>query len=424
MTSAAEAQQLMRQGRFAEAERAYAAVLEQSPDHVEALNVLGLGALRDGQPQRALELLSRAVAANPGDAMSQHHLARVHEAFGNVVAATVAQRRAVELRPEFFVARLHLGALLERSGEHRAALVQYARALRDAQSKGRWINPSTTPEPLRPLVEHAVITFRRDRRALFFDLLEPLAQRYGREALTRVEKCLRIYLGEEPAAYPDSRQQPTFLYFPDLPTTPYFDRALFPWIADIEALTATIRDELLALLSSDDGRERVFTSDELEQAHLRGLRGKPTWDGYYFYRHGERREDNCAACPRTAAALDALPLCRVREHAPETFFSVFTPGTHLLPHRGVTNTRIVAHLPLMVPEDCALSVGGEDHAWQEGRIVVFDDTFEHEAWNRSDRSRVVLIFDLWNPYLTEAERAAVTDLVPAIGDLRKSIDAA
>jgi aspartate beta-hydroxylase len=424
MISPAEAQQLMRQGRFAEAERAYAAVLEQSPNHVEALNVLGLGALRDGQTQRALELLTRAVAADPNDALSQHHLARVHEAVGNVVAATVAQRRAVDLRPEFFVGRLHLGALLERSGEHRGALVQFARALRDAQSKGRWTNPSTTPEPLRPLVEHAVVTFRRGRRALFFDLLEPLTLRYGREALARVEKCLRIYLGEEAAVYPDSRQRPTFLYFPDLPPTPYFDLALFPWITSFEAQTETIRGELIALLRSDDGRERVFTSDELEQAHLRGLRGKPTWDGYYFYRHGERREDNCSACPQTAQALDSLPLCRVREHAPETFFSVFTPGTHLLPHRGVTNTRIVAHLPLMVPEDCALSVGGEIHAWQEGRIVVFDDTYEHEAWNRSDRSRVVLIFDLWNPHLTEAERAAVTDLVPAIGDLRKSIDVA
>jgi hypothetical protein len=100
--------------------------------------------------------------------VSQHHLARAHEAVGNTLAAIVAQRRALELRPEFFVARLHFGALLERSGEQRQALLQFARALRDAQSKGRWTNPSTTPEPLRPLVEHAVRVFRTGRRALFF----------------------------------------------------------------------------------------------------------------------------------------------------------------------------------------------------------------------------------------------------------------
>ena len=59
-----------------------------------------------------------------------------------------------------------------------------------------------------------------------------------------------------------------------------------------------------------------------------------------------------------------------------------------------------------MPENCALNVGGELHEWQEGRVVVFDDTYEHEAWNRSERTRVILIFDMWNPYLTEPERAA------------------
>ena len=150
----------------------------------------------------------------------------------------------------------------------------------------------------------------------------------------------------------------------------------------------------------------------------------PSWTGYYFYRHGERREDNSTACPKTAAALLPLPLSRVRGHGPEVLYSVFTPGTHLLPHRGVTNTRVVGHLPLIIPEDCALKVGGEVHAWVEGRTVVFDDTYEHEAWNRSDSTRVVLIFDLWNPYLTEIERLAFADLIAAIGDFRETVEKA
>jgi aspartate beta-hydroxylase len=115
-----------------------------------------------------------------------------------------------------------------------------------------------------------------------------------------------------------------------------------------------------------------------------------------------------------------MPLVRVRDHAPETLYSVLRPGTHILPHRGVTNTRLVTHLPLIVPPDCALRVGGETHVWQEGRCVTFDDTFEHEAWNHSERDRVVLIVDSWNPDLSEAERAAVADLVAAIGDFNRS----
>lgn len=424
MTSEVEARQLLRQGKFAQARRAYESILERTPDNVEALNALGVGALSEGRLDRALELLSRAAAADAQDAMTHHHLGRVQETAGNLAAALAAETRAVQLRPDFLVARLHLGMLLERCGEQHKALLQYARTLRDAQGNGRWINAATTPETIRPLVEHAVVTFRGGRRALLFGLIEPLAQRYGRDALNRVERCLRIYLGEAAAVYPDPRQQPTFLYFPGLPASAYFDRSAYAWADEFEAATSTIRGELSDLLRSDVGRERVFTTDELERENLKGLRGAPSWDGYYFYRHGQRRDDNCAACPQTARAMDALPLCRVVEHAPEAFFSVFTPGTHLLPHRGVTNTRVVAHLPLLVPPDCALNVGGEIHAWEEGRVVMFDDTYEHEAWNRSDRSRVVLIFDLWNPYLTEAERAALVDLVPGIGELRKAIDAA
>jgi aspartate beta-hydroxylase len=122
--------------------------------------------------------------------------------------------------------------------------------------------------------------------------------------------------------------------------------------------------------------------------------------------------------------VDRLPLSIVPGHGPEILYSVFKPGTHLLPHQGVTNSRVVGHLPLIVPEQCALNVGGELHEWQEGRVVVFDDTFEHEAWNRSGSTRVVLIFDLWNPYLTEAERAAVTDIVVDISQFREASEKA
>jgi aspartate beta-hydroxylase len=424
MTSISEPLQLLREGRLAEAERAYERVLERSPNDLQALNIVALAALRSGRPRRALDLLGRAIKVDDRDAPTQFHLARAHEAAGDLAAALAAYECALRLKPEFHLARLHRAAALERAGESRAALVNFARALREAQHEGRWTSSATTPQALRALVEHAARTVRNARRELFFGLLEPLAQRFGRDSLTRVERCLRIHLVEEPADYPDARQQPTFLYFPGLSARPYLDRSLFPWIAALEAQTGVIRDELLGVLGSDAGRERVFTSDALEQQNLRGLAEPPSWTGYYFYRHGERREGNCAGCPQTIRALDALPLARVPAHAPEVLFSVFTPGTQLLAHRGVTNTRLVGHLPLIVPENCALSVGGEVHEWQEGRVVVFDDTYEHEAWNRSSRTRVVLIFDLWHPGLTEVERLAVSELVVALGEFRLQMDQA
>jgi aspartate beta-hydroxylase len=320
--------------------------------------------------------------------------------------------------------RLTAGLALERANDQYSAFIQYARALQDEQKENRWINPATTPAQLRPVVEHAVQRVRTGRRALLMKELEASRARYGRDALARVEQCLRIYLREERPEYPDPRQQPSFLYFPGLAPAPYLDRALFPWIGELEAATSSIREELLQLLPSAQGRERVFTNEDLERQNLRGLDAAPSWNGYYFYRHGERRDDNCRACPITTATLEKLPLAHVPEHGPEVLFSVFTPGTHLLPHRGVTNTRLVGHLPLIVPPDCALNVGGKIHEWQVGRVVVFDDTYEHEAWNRSQEIRVVLIFDIWHPGLTAAERAAVTNVVVAAGNLRKAIEAA
>jgi aspartate beta-hydroxylase len=385
-----QAHELLRQGRLPEAERLFATILETQPDHVEALHALGLGALRIGDPARAAQLLGRAVT----------------------------------LAPEEHAARLYLALALDQSGDRHRATLQYARALNDAQARGRWLDAQSTPPALRPLVERAVAAVRSGSRAAFMRVLEPLAQRFGRSELTRVEQCLRIYLREEQPVITDARQQPSFLFFPGLGAAPYVDRSLFDWIPALEADTAAIRAELLRLLPDSAGRERVFDSEALEQAHLRGLDVPPSWTGYYFYRHGLRREDNCARCPATARALDRLPLGHVREHGPEVLYSVFTPGTHLLPHRGVTNTRLVGHLPLIVPENCALNVGGEIHQWQPGKVVVFDDTYEHEAWNRSQQTRVVMIFDVWHPRLTEVERLAVADLVGAIGDFRKAMEAA
>lgn len=422
--NANDVQTLFQQGRLDEAERAAHEALKDQPRDIESMNVLALIALRRRQLALAQQWLDASIRVNPDHAMTRHYLGRVHDAAGNVEAAIAEHRAAIRREPQMFVVRLHYAAALERAGNIEQAAIHYFRASQDAQSRGRWLSPETTSPVLRPMVEHAVQVVRSTRKAAYANLLEPLRQQYGPDSLERIERSLRIYFHEEAPVYPDPRQRPTFLYLPGLPPAPYLDRSLFSWIESLEAQTDAIREELLRLLPSEAGRERVFTSEAVEQVNLRGLNAPPSWNGYYFYRHGLRREDNCSSCPVTARTLDLLPLSHVRDHGPEVLFSVFTAGTHLLPHRGVTNTRLVGHLPLIVPPDCALNVGGEIHEWREGRAVVFDDTYEHEAWNRSQQTRVVLIFDLWNPHLTEVEQAAIAQLVPAMGDFRKAAETA
>jgi len=357
-------------------------------------------------------------ALQSDDASALWNLGSSYLALEKFDEAQRALGRAVELAPKAFMVRLHYAHALERLGRAQAALTNYFAAITQAQSQNRWLSDETTAPPLRQLVKHAMAYTYAGRKQVFEALLAPLRAQHGEDALRRVADSLRIYLGELPANYPDPRQRPKFLFLPGLPATTYFARELFPWYAALEAQFAAIREELAAVLSAQQGIEPFLKSHKPEDVagYLGGI-DKPVWDAYFFYRHGERYTEHHRDCPRTSAALDAVPsLCRIREHGPEVCFSVLTPGTHILKHRGVTNTRLVTHFPLIVPDSCAISVGGEERVWREGECFSFDDTFEHEAWNRGTSTRVVMLLDVWNPHLTPVEREAVTALVEGIGD--------
>ncbi len=409
------------QGSILQAELAYQRVLAAAPGNSEALNFLGARALALGQLERAVQLLDQAFQNDAANPQLLKNLGLAYLACERLDEARYFFDRAVEFAPDFFVARLYLAHVHERIGHEHAALVNYFAAITQAQNKGRWRSDETTAPDLRELVKNAMAYVDAGRRRLFDSVLAPYREQHGDEALRRIMHGLDIFLDETPANYADPRQRPTFMYIPDLPTSAYLDCALFAWIGELERNTDVIREELLAALRDEQGIEPFikFTSPDQIPKFLGGADGKPVWDAFFFYRHGVRYDENCARCPKTAAILDALPLVHIREHAPEICFSMLTPGTHILPHRGVTNARLVTHLPLVVPENCALNVGGELHEWQEGRCVSFDDTFEHEAWNRGDSNRAVLILDCWNPYLSQVERDAFVELVTAIGDFHR-----
>src|SRR5205823_14382381 len=120
---------------------------------------------------------------------------------------------------------------------------------------------------------------------------------------------------------------------------------------------------------------------------------------------------NAQHCPLTMAALSKVPQPEVPGASPNAMFSLLAPRTRIPPHTGVANTRLVCHLPLIVPPKCGFRVGGTVREWKVGEAFVSDDTIEHEAWNESDELRVVLIFDLWAPMLSMCERKAVAAVI-------------
>jgi aspartyl/asparaginyl beta-hydroxylase (cupin superfamily) len=178
---------------------------------------------------------------------------------------------------------------------------------------------------------------------------------------------------------------------------------------------------LIQVLQSDEGFRPFIEMPRTHpgSAYWETLNHSPSWNAFFFYRDGKRFDNNCRRCPITSKLLDSLPLSRVAEHSPEVFFSVLKPGAYIPPHTGVINTRLVVHLPLIIPANCGIRVGDETRGWKEGECIVFDDTFEHEAWNRSDQTRAVLIFDIWNPYLSDTEKQAMRTVVEEIGHFNR-----
>ena len=208
------------------------------------------------------------------------------------------------------------------------------------------------------------------------------------------------------------------MHYPFLPADEYFDREHFPWLTKLEKATPVIRKELEAILAAADPGLSPYVAmpKGTPEGKWSGLDRSLDWSSLHLWREGKRIDEACARAPKTAA-VERMPLARIPGRAPAVFFSVLKAGAHIPPHTGVTNTRTIIHLPLIVPGDCEFRVGGETREWREGEAFAFDDTIEHEAWNRSDKDRAVLILDCWNPHLSEAERKMIVRMFEAADEV-------
>ena len=196
------------------------------------------------------------------------------------------------------------------------------------------------------------------------------------------------------------------LTYPFLPADEFFDEVHFPWFAALAAQAPAIRAELEALLADGAAALRPYVrlDEGVPDNKWSALDHSLDWGACFLWEYGVPNQPVLDRCPATAAAMAAVPAAEIAGRTPNVFFSLLRPRTRIPPHTGVSNTRAIIHLPLIVPPGCGFRVGGETRAWVEGVPFAFDDTIEHEAWNDSDAMRAVLIFDVWNPHLTVAEQ--------------------
>lgn len=413
------ARSLAERGEKVAAENIYRAILEKAPYHVRALMYLSVRALERGESAESRKLLERVIQADPNRPLAYQNLGIVHRANGHSDLALAAFDHAIALQPDYALALLHKGSLLESLGHKVPALACYKRGLECLPRKAEeLVADPATPGKVRDLVKYGAEFVRDSLKTAVSAHLGTLHELYGETALKRIESAARwLEGGISSPPFARSLQRPSYLYLPDVDPHPFFDRSNFDWASALEAHTPAIQAEFESILESRAGiTPYVEIDDKTNPQQWRELNHSSQWSSFQLIRGGKVLSENTARCPATMEALHCLPIPDIPDHAPEMFFSILAPGAHIPPHYGLGNYKLAVHLPLMVPPDCGIRVGNETRNWTEGECLVFDDSFQHEAWNRSQEPRAVLIAETWNPLLTEVEKQGIRALIAALAD--------
>ena len=373
------------------------------------LSRTGVEALKRGDATVARATFEALVDAGRADASVCLALMAACRATGDQAASRRALERALVIEPKNVRALILMADELLRGGDERAAAAYYLSAVKSAPPR------EAMPADLADEIARAELMCVR-----LADAFETVVRRHLRPvgspdsvASGRFSQSLEILFGRKNRY----AQAPRYYFFPGLPMIEFFDHAQFPWLSVLEAATSAIRVEVLELLK-DGGAFRPYVEGYANRPHnpQDGMLNNPDWSAFYLWKQGRLIEENAARCPQTMRALREVPLGVMPNRSPSVLFSVLRPGAHIPAHNGMVNTRLIGHLPLIVPPRCTFRVGSESHDWEEGKAWLFDDTIEHEAWNRSEETRVVLLFEIWRPELSDAERAQVCALFQAIDE--------
>jgi len=349
--------------------------------------------------------LEDAVAGGNADAETLARLAEACVRTDDAPAAHEAADRALRLQARNLRALLVKAELLTGQGDPRGANF-YNGLIVDVAA-----DPAQVGADLLAGVERARRA-RAEVRANMLTLLQDELRTAGyseRASPPRFTLALDVLTGRKQPYF----QQPKRFYYPELPNVQFYPRDRFPWLDAVEAAASDMTAELEALLGSGADFAPYLKHMPNVPSQDYALIESMDWSTAVLIDRGEET-DVARRCPRTMAALEHVPLCRIKARSPEVMFSQLRAGAHIRAHTGVVNTRLLCHVPLIVPGNCRFRVGNEVREWEAGKAWVFDDTIDHEAWNGSDRTRVVLIFDIWRPELDEEERMLVATLLEAM----------
>jgi len=353
---------------------------------------------------RAVSLLEQAVAISPADRTLWMRIAAIRRGAGDASAALDAVHKVLAIAPRDFTALLMRASLLQKL-ELPGAGEAWGHAL--AQKPERDL-----PEQLTPVIaeaEEKYAEWQAKKEAALKERMADAEQQASEEERKRIHR-FRSNAVRRTRPY---HSEPTDFQFPELTEREFHPRRMFPWLEKLEAATEEVTAELRAVMAAERAElvPYVQFEEHVPMDQWRPLNRNPDWTAIHLVQHGRVNGANARHCPRTMALLEGLPQPDIPGASPNAMFSLLAPKTRIPPHVGISNTRLVCHLPLIVPEGCWFRVGAETRLWKTGEAFVFDDTMEHEAANPSDELRVVFIFDVWHPDLSPTERAAVAALI-------------
>lgn len=357
-----------------------------------------------GDAAGARALLARATEADPARPDVWLKLAAMCRAQGDLDAALEAVSGALRIEPLGFVPLLLKANLLEKAGRGTEAGETYGYALAQV--------PATLPPHLEIMVAHA----RKAHDAHVARVADRLARAAGEATLSGTEQGrLARFRSNILRKTRPWHCEPTHFHYPGLREREYHDRELFPWLDRLEAATAAITEDFHRVMAAERAELVPYIQypDDVPLRQWAALNRNPAWTAIHLVQNGVTIEANARHCPAVMALLGELEQPNIPRRGPNAMFSLLAPGAHIPPHTGVANTRLVCHLPLIVPDGCWFRVGDDTRLWETGKAWVFDDTIEHEALNPSGQLRVILIVDTWHPDLSTAERLAVAAVMAA-----------
>lgn len=359
-------------------------------------------AMQRRDASRAAAILRELASSGPPPGFPWLELATAELVLGRGDAAEAAIDHQLEAAIRDVAALLMKGRLREQAGDARAASSFYRAAEAQIAFDGR------VPPEMAPLRAHAqayLASSEQDFTAHLLGSLDGTLSPTMREAVELLTGRRQLYL-----------QEPKVFYYPGLPQRRFWEVDEFPWLEDMLAFVPQMQGELAAVIESGDaGFDPYVRHDPNRPAPANHLLGKADWSAFHFWRDGAVVAENAARCPATMAALECAPLPVIPGRSPNAHWSSLLPGTHIKPHSGMLNTRLICHIPVLTAPDCWLRVGSETRTWEPGVPLVFDDSIEHEAKNDGQQRRVVLLFEIWRPEIAQEDRAAITRLFQAIG---------